>query len=184
MGGVSRKIRGRVLLCGPSVHLTGHLGNTVSCLMQAEEDYIWRGIRFLKTKGCVFCLLLISPLTFFSSRVANVFTGDAVRVFLISSPLSLGDFLCVVVRTVCRDNKGKMCLYMCACMCKCVSVCVYVGSPYSEVILAWVCAVLRPVQNWGLQVSLSCRDMKTISLTADLTTAPQDMYFTACIKVR
>lgn len=97
------------LLCGPSVHLTSHLGNTVSCLMQAQEDYIWRGIGFLKTKGCAFRLLPISPLRFFSSRVANVFTGDAVRVFLISSPLSLGDFLCVMVRTVCRENEGKMC---------------------------------------------------------------------------
>lgn len=90
----------RELLCGPFVHLTSHLGNAVSCLMQAQEDYIWRGIRFLKTKGCAFRSLTIPPLRFFSSRVANVFTGDAVRVFLISSPPSLGDFLCVMVRTV------------------------------------------------------------------------------------
>lgn len=79
----------------------------MSCLMQAQEDYIWRGIRFLKTKGCAFRLLPIPPLRFFSSRAANVFTGDAVRVFLISSPLSLGDFLCVMVCVVCRGNEGK-----------------------------------------------------------------------------
>lgn len=34
------------LLCGPSVHLTSHLGNRVSHLVQEQEDYIWRGIRF------------------------------------------------------------------------------------------------------------------------------------------
>lgn len=89
------------LHCGPSVHLTSHLGNTVSHLVQEQEDYIWRGIRFLKTKGCVFRLLPISPLRFFCSRVANVFTRDAGRVFLISSPLSLCDFLCVMTRVLC-----------------------------------------------------------------------------------
>lgn len=101
MGYPERLDRGEGLLCGPSVHLTGHLGNTVSRLVQEQEDYIWRGIRFLKTKGCVFRLLPISPLRFFCSRVANVFTRDAGRVFLISSPLSLGDFLCVVACLLC-----------------------------------------------------------------------------------
>lgn len=57
-------------------------------------------------------------------------------------------------------------------VCMCASH--VVGSLHSEVILAWICAVLRSVQNRGLQISLSCRDMKTISLTADLTTMPQD----------
>lgn len=90
---------------GPSVHLTSHLGNTVSHLVQEQEDYIWRGIRFLKTKGCVFRLLPISPLRFFCSRVANVFTRDAGRVFLISSPLSLCDFLCVMTRVLCGAEK-------------------------------------------------------------------------------
>lgn len=105
--------------------------HTVSRLVQAQEDYIWRGIRFLKTKGCVFRLLPILPLRFFCSRVANVFTGDAGRVFLISSPLSLGDFLCIVVSLlfVCvracvkksvrlSKNERKMCRSICARMYK------------------------------------------------------------------
>lgn len=49
---------------GTCVHLTGHLGNTVSRLVQEQEDYIWSGIRFFKTKRCVFRLLPISPLRF------------------------------------------------------------------------------------------------------------------------
>lgn len=113
------------MLCGPSVHLIGHLGNTLSRLVQEQEDYIWRGIRFLKTKGCVFRLLPISPMRFFCSRVANVFTRDAGRVFLISSALSLGDFLCVVAYLLCmcfqcvcekepavEKMRGKMCQYI------------------------------------------------------------------------
>ena len=40
------------------------------------------------------------------------------------------------------------------------------------------CAVLRSVQSWSLQVSLPCSDLKTMSLTADLTTAPQDKFLT------
>lgn len=66
-----------------------------------------------KTKGCVFRLLPILPLRFFCSRVANVFIGDAERVFLISSPLSLGDFLCVVALLLCVEKKeGKICRYV------------------------------------------------------------------------
>lgn len=105
--GMQRVWTGGVLR-GPSVHLTSHLGNTVSHLVQEQEDYIWRGIRFLKTKGCVFRLLPISPLRFFCSRVANVFTRDAGRVFLISSPLSLGDFLCVVACILCVEKKKRV----------------------------------------------------------------------------
>lgn len=103
------------LHCGPSVHLTSHLGNAASHLVQEQEDYIWRGIRFLKTKGCVFRLLPISPLRLFCSRVANVFTRDAGGVFLISSPLSLRFPLCHDSRIVwggkvCgRVNEGKLC---------------------------------------------------------------------------
>ena len=77
---------------------------TMSHLVQSQEDYIWRAIRFLKTKECAFRLLPISPLRFFCSRVANVFTRDAGRVFLISSPLSLGDFLCVMVCLLCVEK--------------------------------------------------------------------------------
>lgn len=191
--GIQRDLIGGVgggSLCGPSVHLTSHLGNTVSRLVQEQEDYIWRGIRFLKTKGCVFRLLPISPLRFFCSRVANVFTRDAGRVFLISSPLSLGDFLCVVARLLCVKKEGgkKECAvekmrgncvstYVLECeslMRECV-----VGSLHREVILAYrASAALRSVQGPSLQVSLPCRDMKTINLTADLTTAPQDEYLT------
>lgn len=54
---------------GTCVHLTSHLGNTVSRLVQEQEDYIWSGIRFLKTKGCVFRLLPISPLRFCASEL-------------------------------------------------------------------------------------------------------------------
>lgn len=57
-------------------------------------------------------------------------------------------------------------------VCVCFTCCG--AAPHGEAILAGVCAVQRSVQNPGLQVSLSCSDMKTISLTADLTTAPQD----------
>lgn len=54
-----------------------------------------------------------------------------------------------------------------------------VGSLHREVILAYrASAALRSVQGPSLQVSLPCRDMKTINLTADLTTAPQDEYLT------
>lgn len=50
-----------------------------------------------------------------------------------------------------------------------------VGSLRREVILAYgVRAALRSVWGLSLQVSLPRRDMKTINLTADLTTAPQD----------
>lgn len=110
VGVVSTEIR--LLHCGPSVHLTSHLGNAASHLVQEQEDYIWRGIRFLKTKGCVFRLLPISPLRFFCSGVANVFTRDAGGVFLISSPLSLRFPLWRIVwgGKVCgRVNEGKLC---------------------------------------------------------------------------
>lgn len=46
------------------------------------------------------------------------------------------------------------------------------GSLYRGVILTYkVCALLRSVQSWGIQVSLPYSDMKTISLRADLYSA-------------
>lgn len=62
--------------------------------------------RVCKTKGCVFRLLPIPLLRFLCSRVANVFTGDAGRVFLISDPLSPGDFLCVMTCSLCVGRGG------------------------------------------------------------------------------
>lgn len=55
-------------------------------------------------------------------------------------------------------------------MCECV-----VGLLHREVILAdRVSAALRSARGLNLQVSLPCRDMETINLRVDLTTAPQD----------
>lgn len=72
-----------------------------------------------KTKGCVFRLLLIPPLRLLCSRVANVFTGDAGRVFLISYPLSLADFLCVMTWLLCvekmREKRTSACCVWLVC---------------------------------------------------------------------
>lgn len=78
------------------------------------------------------------------------------------------------------EKKREQCVstYVLECARLCASVCCashVVGSLRREVILAYrVCAALRAVQSQGLQVSLPCSDMKTISLRADLTTATQD----------
>lgn len=111
------------------------------------------------TKGCVFRLLPISPLRGLCSRVANVFTGDAGRVFLISYPLSPGDFLCVMFCLLCGENERKMCASQ------------VVGSLHRGVILTHR---VHALQSWDIQSSLPCCDMKTISLRADMSTAPQN----------
>lgn len=83
---------------------------TVSRLVESQEDYIWSGIGFLKTKKCAFRLLPISPLRFFCSRVAKCFhrgCWEGVSNFL--SSLSLGDFLCVAACLL--FVKEKMCWY-------------------------------------------------------------------------
>lgn len=178
------------LLCGPSVHLTGHLGNTASRLVQAQEDYIWRGIRFLKTKGCVFRSLQISPLRFFLLQSCKCFhpgCWEGVSNFLPSIsgwfPVCRGLLIVCVLRVwkrVCSgENEGKNVLVY-----TCLNVQVY-----AQVCLCFTCCevapqrgdlglqgffVLRSVLSQGLLVSLPCSDMKTISLTADLTTAPKD----------
>lgn len=119
-----------------------------------------------KTKGCVFRLLPISPPRVLRSRVANVFTGDAGRVFLISYPLSLGDFLCVMFCLLCGENERKMCASQA------------VGSLYREVILTYR---VHALQRWDIQSSLPCCDMKTISLRADMPTAPQNKCHTCTL---
>lgn len=127
-----------------------------------------------------FCFLPISPLRAFCSRVANVFTRDARRVFLISSPLSLRDFLCIVARLLyekkeCAVEKMRgncVSTYVLECessVCECV-----VGSLHREVILVGrASAGLRSVQGPSLQVSFLCSEMKTINLRENLTTASE-----------
>lgn len=78
--------------------------------------------------------------------------------------------------------RGKcVSMYVLECASLCANVCVshVVRSLHREVILAYgLCAVLRSVRSWSLQVSLPCSDMKTIRLTADLSSAPQDKCLT------
>ena len=86
--------------------------------------------------------------------------------------------MCRGLLIVYSKMRGKcVSVYVLECASLSASVCAshVVGSLHDVVILAYrVCAVLRSVQYWGLQVSVLHSDMKTISLTADLTTAPQD----------
>lgn len=146
MGYSERAGGGGGLLCGPSVHLTGHLGNSVPSGAGTGRLHLEQ-YQVFKNKGMCFPFAAdLSTEILSCSGVANIFTRDSRRVFLISSPLSLADFLCVK-RTHSRENKGKNVSAHTYCSEQVVRV---VRSLRGEVISAHrVCAVLRSAQSRG-----------------------------------
>lgn len=119
------------------------------------------------------------------SGVANVFTRDAERVFLISSPLSLGDFQWLSYcawRVEVRGRafagekmRGKSCQYIRAWMWKVnVRECYGVVPQRGDLGRQGSCCSELCARPKHPSFPLPCRDTETINLRVDLTTAPQD----------